>query len=1087
MYGLRPPGFFDTLMPEISLLAETIESSGTGNQPESFIISGESESESNANPASARVVLQVNADRFYGLDSNSMPLVMEDIAQINDPDPDKDGWTTDDAFPDDYREWRNTDASSEETPVGDNNDIDIDGDGFSNRQEMLSGSDPRSASSVPTNTGNTGSGDIDNGSDNTGRVLNPYTDITDFYHDITVGWITLGCGTSYELGDKTHSLRVKSLNEPIDTASARLFQLTSSQGNIFDIMSVSGISQVNIPESTVSVTESEGVYSVDCAQINIGERTPVSYLNEAIATFQGASVRFEDFILNGDLSASWEVAFDYFSYGFSETINAISGVTSLRGNDELIKGLRHRFDSDGSSESKTQQELLNNSRNTFELFLGKLSDPVRKNFLIEREKLRANDLLTNLNGKTVSGDIYRYTDAVVKYGVAALSEAKQLFYKDNVTDVDNPPRNNFPGPEDLDIDNDGELNGAGRDVAAQKAKSAGNQLYLHSLSLIAGQTENQFNDNIGYEVKRQLVDANQLYRDIKSGFNPQQLAGDFVPYQPVEHFLSQANDLVIRAVRSEAEAKRSAQKRAENETALNSELRTLKERYRDRIAVIAGVSVSDGDVATYADRKEFIDSITRSESPGGEIGAQVLSLREAYLTADEINQDIQNSVARIAIEQGRNRKTTNLIISTAQKQSALTASIELLKCCIVGTFNSYDPNSAGRAALKEIEARIQAIQRAELDDIRSDATVKNILLEQASLELAFNRSVKAIERQALVLDNMIADLERTLVNYARAVKDLDESYLNDPAYRVEATNAEQYANDAFEAATEASYIAAKALEYQWSEKFNNPVLRLDGGLASPLAVVYDPFTRAESVFSAQFANGASPSLEDYLSGLKAWDVRMRQLRYPEHQSATVRFSMRDDILGFGVYDDDVAERRFRNFIEENRIPGTNPDNDDLEFRFGMDIVTERLFPDLPNIKIDSISVNLVSDSSGSVRRNARSDAAIVDLVMLDRAYIRTFFANYPEQDDILSYELQEGRTIDKSPFLASVSATIDGYAAPLPVNNTQLANHSPAASIWVLRMKNNRFNNRDLDLEHLSDIQIQISYSYGKPRAIRFP
>jgi len=146
-----------------------------------------------------------------------------------------------------------------------------------------------------------------------------------------------------------------------------------------------------------------------------------------------------------------------------------------------------------------------------------------------------------------------------------------------------------------------------------------------------------------------------------------------------------------------------------------------------------------------------------------------------------------------------------------------------------------------------------------------------------------------------------------------------------------------------------------------------------------------------------------------------------------------------------------------------------------------------LFPAIPNIKIESISVNLVSDSSGSIRRNARSDAAIVDLIMLERAYVRSFFANYPEQDDVISYELQEGRTLDKSPFLASVSATIDGYASPLPAENVQLASHSPAANSWMLRIKSNRFNNRDLNLDYLSDIQLQITYSYGKPRAIQFP
>jgi len=88
---------------------------------------------------------------------------------------------------------------------------------------------------------------------------------------------------------------------------------------------------------------------------------------------------------------------------------------------------------------------------------------------------------------------------------------------------------------------------------------------------------------------------------------------------------------------------------------------------------------------------------------------------------------------------------------------------------------------------------------------------------------------------------------------------------------------------------------------------------------------------------------------------------------------------------------------------------------------------------------------------------------------------------------LISYKLQRGRTLDQSPFIASVSATVNGYAAPMPAPNSQLMNHSPAANKWILRIKSNRFNNRDLILENLEDIEVQINYSFGKPRAIVFP
>ena len=727
-----------------------------------------------------------------------------------------------------------------------------------------------------------------------------------------------------------------------------------------------------------------------------------------------------------------------------------------------------------------------------------LSDFSRVDILSKKsDAFRKGDaLFENLNGNTVASDMYRFTDMVAKSALSALSAGKNIFYKNNVSDVDNPPKDNFPGPEDLDINKDGEKNFGGREDASRIAKYSGHQTFLYSLTIAAAQSEEEYNRNIGYEVKRQLVDANQLYRDVESGFNPNQLAGDFVPYQPVEHFLSLAKTLRERAVDSEEDARTKSRQQAVDGDAKNKQLLALKERYADRIAQLTGISLNENidessSINTVSGRKNFVDNYLTSTAPLGEIGAQVISIRESELAAEEIVNRIKDIPKKIAIEEERNQKTTRLITKTGEKLAAISVAKTIASCCSFTTGQGFsvtlNPRIAYLAAQGDIEVRLNTLKQATLDDINSDSVIKNLLLEQGSLELAFKRQEQAVRRQFVILSNQVAELERTLANYSRAFKDYNQSYLNDDSYRIAATATEEYANDAFESAIEASYIAAQALEYQWSEKYNNPVLRLDGGLASPLATVYDPFMRSESVFASQFAGVNSGNLSDFLGALKAWDVRMRQLRYPERQTATARFSMRDDILGYGEFSPEVSENRFQNFIEEHRVPGNNPTNDDLLFRFSMDIVSERLFPAIPNIKIESISVNLVSDSSGSIRRNARSDAAIVDLIMLERAYVRSFFANYPEQDDVISYELQEGRTLDKSPFLASVSATIDGYASPLPAENVQLASHSPAANSWMLRIKSNRFNNRDLNLDYLSDIQLQITYSYGKPRAIQFP
>ena len=835
------------------------------------------------------------------------------------------------------------------------------------------------------------------------------------------------------------------------------------------------------------------------------------------------------FALNefGELAAEYrENKYDYsdvsddliqdMTQGLGEATNAISGLYALEGNKLLIDGLRARFAS-GSTNSgvtnKTQPEKFRASKDVLATAVYELLPSIKADVLNNKKYLSSycdgssgcavkTPWYNNVSGRSVPNDYARYTDLMNKYGVSALTEAKNNYYKGNVPDIDNYPKDNFPGLEDLDLNNDGKKNAAGRDAAAAQAKAVGSQLFLSGLMMNSAFSGNEFEENNGNQLKRQVTDANQLFEDIKSGFNPLLLAGDFVPYQPVEHFLSLATELVNRSVEAEAKALSDGRLFDSNKTQLEGEILGQKQAYLDQIEALTGVDTSaftttiNGETEVLGDhfsRQSFLAYVRSQNNLGGEIGTQNLLIQESLLSADIINRQIQEIPERVRIEEQRNKTSTRLIIQGSRKQAVLEAAYEIAQCCKLTMGSPFVASTttnlgvAIAAAKRATSITLSGMQQADLDDNASSASIKNMLVDQARLALAFDQAVVTIERQEKIKSNLWSQLERTMANYGTALDNLHDSYLSDPQYQIEASRSEEYANDAFDSAMAAAYEAAKALEYQWSEKYNNPVLKLDGTLPVPLSIIHDPFDRAESVFGSQFAGGLTPSLKDFMSAMKAWDLRMRQLRYPEKQTATTRFSMRDDILGYGVYAPETAEMLFQNLISESRVEGENPDNKDLQFNFSMDIVTERLFPNLPNIKIESISVNLVSDASRSVRTSPRTDAPLVDLVMLDRAFVRTFFADYPNQDDILTYELQEGRTLDKSPFLASVSASVDGYASPLPIPNVQLANHSPAASIWVLRMRNNRFNNKDIALEYLSDIEVDITYSYGKPRSIQFP
>ena len=850
---------------------------------------------------------------------------------------------------------------------------------------------------------------------------------------------------------------------------------------------------------------------------------------------------------------------DVAEWGLQESLNYLAEGKLLKGNDLLINGLRSRFKSD-DSQTKTQIELLGDSVTEMKDGLTQLTPYIVGYGTVLRTRSdnpteRFPFMVENTQGPKVPNEYQRYAELLNRYGMAANSEAKDIYYKDNVNDVDNPPYKNFPGPEDLDFNNDRIQNQAGRLDAAKRAKKVGSHLYLQSLTLAVMQNEDDFQTNNGYQIKRQINDSDRLYQDIQSGFNPLLLAGDFVPYQRVENFLQLARARVNDAKEAEQLARANQRTFEVDETSLKTELRQQTSQYIDQLVELTGLSSADFDLTTKEGRDDYKTAafISSWHERQGQIGIQVHALEEAELQKVQISKQMHVVNARANIELARGGDVATLVLANGKKFSLLQFINTMASCCNVSTGTSTgtskgtskgtstgtstgssngqsisyepgaaapsfgvsfgqsrgtstgtsegesegqswgtsegtseNPNIAQLAQGQSAIALLQSVQQAEIEGINSVATAKSITLEIVTLMVSMEQAEAAKQRQLAVIETQYDQFERILANYAVAQEDFSDAYYNNPAYRVEASRAEQAAEDTFETALELSYYAAKSMEYMWSEKYNNPVLRLDGGLPEPLAVSFDPFVRAESVFSAQFASTYSPSLDDYLDGLQAWDVKMRQLRYPERQTSRVRFSMRDDLLGLGEFTPNVAEAKFRSFIDDKRNIGENVDNPDLQFEFSMDIADERLFPNHPNIKIESIAVNLVSTASRSIRGSSKTVPALVDLVMLDRAFIRTFFAEYPARDDILSYTLQQGRTIEKSPFIATVDATVDGYASPQVDPNTQLASHSPAVSTWVLRMKNNRFNNRDLKLQYLSDIELDIQYSYGKPRDIQF-
>ena len=791
--------------------------------------------------------------------------------------------------------------------------------------------------------------------------------------------------------------------------------------------------------------------------------------------------------------------------GLQETLNEIMAGQLLLGNDFLIKGLRVRFPG-SEPRDNSQTFYLEQSVLQFQTAIDQVVEDLRRDpeslrvggdanaqfsFLVENSVL-----LGGGQGELVENELYRFTDVVDRSAVARNSLGKRLFFFGNVKDEDNFPYGNFPGPEDLDLDNDGIQNAHGRDLAAQMLKRSAQATYLHSAVLAAVQTPEQFDQNNGFELKREILDANRVFEDILAGFNPLQLLGDFVPFQPVENFLSLCSDAVTDAEIDENAAAGAAREYDQDQTALTEELGNQQVSFVDEIEALTGLASVDTsyDLLDPDERERLLTDAETSAAQGyGTLGAQVLAIEQAAIEARQAEEALRQIPEKIRIEESRNSQIARVVMANGYTFAALSymdslAGMFSVSCCGLSSGVSFNPGAGLQGELRAIRDILAAMQEATVSGINSAAAIKQYLLDGALAAIAVERAGNIIEQQQVRYNELLAQLQRTVQGYVTAQEDLADAYFANPAYRLARDLKITKAENSFATAMEECYVAAKALEYLWSERFNNPVARLDGLLPEYLPPSADTFYRAESVFSVKFARAGIPNLDDFRDALQEWDVKMRQLRAPSAQQSSRVISVRRNILGYNGVDEDLNRLLFRDFIAKHRVPGQNPSNPDLIFEFGVEIADQKLFPDYPNIKIAEMRVNLVSSPTRSIAGpGTTAEPAKVELVMLDEAVVRTFFAELPDDEDLITYDLQEGRSLSKSPFLASVDATIDGFSFPAPMPNGQLVDHSPAVTRWTLRMRMDQGNNENLLLEHLDDIQITFTYNFGKPRQVAFP
>lgn len=771
-------------------------------------------------------------------------------------------------------------------------------------------------------------------------------------------------------------------------------------------------------------------------------------------------------------------------WGVQEALNELMSGQLLVGNDRLVRGLSFRFPN--APRDKTPQTLFAESAGEF----GAGLNAAMTVLLLEPGRLRKQgeglDLVPfwvensyappQVQGEPVENELWRLTELVRRNGLAMNAAGQRAFYDEN-TDEDK------------------------RSDAARQLQHSAQITYLHTAVLAAVQTQEQFESNNGFEVKREVVDAQRTFDDIIAGFNPLTLRGDFVPRVSLEELLGIFAEQQQSALRDELGYKYAQRENDQDATALKTDLAQLRAGQLTRIAALTGIGDLDPKTLLTASGRQRLLALARqqAQSPGafGE-------LRDAQLDVELQDGNVKRAAKvlgsypeQIETEEERAGSVAQLTLSTGAKVSALQFAVGMvsaysINCGATGCEVTFFPGEIIKALVAQKTTLLEAATSAAVSNINSAAQIRNLLIQEAVAAIDLENAGKSSEAAQATLNGRFAELERAIQLYVSAREDFEAAYYNNPAYRIALEEQQRKADASFQQAMINGYSAAKALEYEWAERYANPYYLENGGtrLVGGVAGKFGPVVAAESIFSVASAgsDGApEPSLTTFGQALKQWDVDLRGDRTPQGEIGRDKdVSVRERILGLSGPDSTFNDAAFSDFVEEHRIEVPGQDKRDLRFEFNLQIADEWYFPaSQPNLKIENVTIDLLALPGKALRPGGSNEgAALVNLYMRDRATVRPLL----DSEGLITINLEGARTLDEAKFAVEVPARISGYPSTVPPA-TGLENLSPAVSRWVLwiKMNNDRTQNSSLVLENLRDIKIKFKYRYGKPRTFAWP
>jgi len=700
-----------------------------------------------------------------------------------------------------------------------------------------------------------------------------------------------------------------------------------------------------------------------------------------------------------------------------------------------------------------------------------------------------------------------------------------------------------------------------------------------------------------------MNNLNVLFKDIRDGRPPTGLADQFVPSPNkrvggVSGYLSDAITSVSRAKESQqiAETRIKEVEQAEvSEVELN---RSLRENYITQIGQITGFEV-DGEAQLLVDpldqnntfdlsilekRDEFKDLVELrvAEAQGqvfndnqgeslsdklGTLGSIILRQNQAKLNSDISRDRLQKIPAAIERVEEKASAANALTESFTIRENELNKKYRAIEATFEGAIIAAEAvvtaelvTTDKRAAIYtgaafEAAATVGSIiisgkERRAQNLIENDSTTafRNLdaefqireLSEQinsARLDSELQRNNVAIQANELALSlRQLYDLIDNFGIYREETADL---WFLDPTLERESLDAELQADADLADCLATLYDLTRALEFYWTEPFQNPILKVDGGIVT-LPRFADDFTELEDLYAITDAFDAEKYLNTLgfaLTGQSAggWDSTLRALRESiPAQNQTVILSLREDVLGLVVpehafWDPDTNQpgdqlmeihdngfilpgmeeayayyelqqiQRFRNTIQEGRRDafefafGTGRDAQDFLAGFELVVSTSEksnYFFDARewNARIETIQVDIRTEG-GFIPPGQEENFVRVNMIQEGSIKFRRSFPLELAAAQFDTYQTEFRYRSDRlriSPFEFPVQAGINGSTGPFGGQPAVLPYFfSPFCTAWriVIDPMASPANNY-ADINKIKDIRIILTLRSGIPPTI---